>query len=300
METRVCPASCLCGAVRWEVDGPLPSPDPASADPMALLSMSHCHCGRCRKAHGASYATYLCAPEASFRLTAGREQIVRYPSSPSLFRPFCGQCGSVVPDGSAWSGIVGMPAGGFSVDPGLVPRAHIFVASKAPWVEIHDDLPRFDAYPAHLGMPSMDTRAPLDPEGEGPRGSCLCGAVAYVLTAAPILGRICHCSRCRRAYAAANAMNMLLPLDGVRFTRGEDNLQTFKLPDARYFKSTFCRTCGSKMPRRDEGRKITIVPMGGLDDDPGIRPNMHIFVGSKLSWDVIADGLPQFDELPPS
>ena len=36
--------------------------------------------------------------------------------------------------------------------------------------------------------------------------------------------------------------------------------------------------------------------LGVLDDDPGVRPAMHIFVGSKAPWLEIADGLPQHAE----
>jgi hypothetical protein len=38
-------------------------------------------------------------------------------------------------------------AGTLDDDPGTRLQAHIFVASKAPWVEITDDLPQFDEYP---------------------------------------------------------------------------------------------------------------------------------------------------------
>ena len=31
-----------------------------------------------------------------------------------------------------------------------------------------------------------------------------------------------------------------------------------------------------------------------VDDDPGIRPAMHIFVGSKAPWFTITDDLPQY------
>jgi hypothetical protein len=54
------------------------------------------------------------------------------------------------------------------------------------------------------------------------------------------------------------------------------------------------------MPRTDAGRGITIVPMGSFDDDPGARPQAHIYVASKAPWDVIADELPRFDEAPPA
>jgi hypothetical protein len=54
------------------------------------------------------------------------------------------------------------------------------------------------------------------------------------------------------------------------------------------------------MPRLDEGRGIAIVLMGAFDDDPGVRPERHIFVDSRAPWDEITDGLPEFAGPPPS
>ena len=52
------------------------------------------------------------------------------------------------------------------------------------------------------------------------------------------------------------------------------------------------------MPRLDEGRGVAIVPLGGLDDDPGIKPVDHIFVDSKAGWHEITGELPRFPEGP--
>jgi hypothetical protein len=38
------------------------------------------------------------------------------------------------------------------------------------------------------------------------------------------------------------------------------------------------------------------VTLGTLVDEPTIKPDHHIFVGSKASWHEIGDDLPQFDE----
>lgn len=130
------------------------------------------------------------------------------------------------------------------------------------------------------------------------RGSCLCGGIAFEITGKPRGATHCHCSRCRKARGTANATNFVVELDGVRFVRGAELLTTFKLPDAKYFGHVFCRVCGSSMPRRDEARGFTVVPMGVLDDDPGIRPERHIHVASKAPWDVITDDLPSFDGPP--
>ena len=76
-------------------------------------------------------------------------------------------------------------------------------------------------------------------------------------------------------------------------------LASYKVPEARYFTTVFCRRCSSQMPRVSRERGIAIVPMGSLDDDPGIRAQRNIFVGSKAPWYDITDGLPQDVEAPP-
>jgi hypothetical protein len=258
--------------------------------------MHHCHCARCRKAHGAAFATYGGAAAEGFRLRGG-EGVARFESSPGFFRCFCERCGSVVP-GDAVEGRVFVPAGCLDDDPGERPLAHIFAASKPSWYEIPDALPRFDAFPPEVDAPVLPDVAPRDPEG-APRGSCLCSEVGWVVEGAPIVARHCHCSRCRKQRSAAHASNLVTAAGGVRFTRGEDLLASYRVPEAKHFTHSFCRACGGSLPRIDPGRGIAIVPMGSLDDDPGIRPQQHIFVGSKAPWFEIADDLPRHLEFPP-
>ncbi len=277
-------ARCLCESVTWEADGP-------------LELMHHCHCSRCRKTHGAAYATFVACPESGFRLQ-GSEQVRRWESTPGIVRCFCGRCGSVVP-GPAFEDKIFMPAGNFDADPGVRPVGHIFTASKAPWVEITDQLPQFDAYPPGVDAAVLPDRALLDPPGR-PRGSCLCGGITYIMEGAPIRARYCHCGRCRRARSAAFASNLITQADGLRFTRGADLVEAYKVPEAQRFTQAFCRVCGSAAPYIDRSRDWAIVPMGGFDDDPGTRPQSHIFVGSMAPWDVITDDLPQYAEFPPS
>jgi hypothetical protein len=271
--------------VTWELDGP-------------FVFMHHCHCGRCRKAHGTPFATFVGGPEDTFRCR-GAEHVVSWEPPAGSVRSFCGRCGSVVP-GAPFSGLVFAPAGNFLDDPGARPGDHIFVASRAPWYEITDDLRRADAYP-----PGIDAAVLPDPPRSAPppgtvRGSCLCGAVAFELTAPGQFARYCHCGRCRRARSAAHASNMAVPLDAVRFTRGADQIVSFKLPEADRFAQAFCRTCGSPMPQPYAARGISVVPMGALDDPPGVQPSCHIFVASRAPWFTITDALPQYESYPPA
>ena len=130
------------------------------------------------------------------------------------------------------------------------------------------------------------------------RGSCLCGAVAFE-AADQIELRNCHCSRCRKARGAAYAANLFVPAGAFRWLRGEELVTTYRLPNAQRFGNSFCRICGSPMPRKLPTRDVVLIPAGALDDDPKARTSCHIFVESKAPWHEITDHLPQFPEGPP-
>lgn len=277
--------SCLCGTVRFAVD--------------EVRDMAHCHCSMCRKHHGASFATMARVPTDAFRWSAGEEAIRHYESSPGFRRSFCGACGSSLPDRSPSGGWF-VPAGLFTEDPGVRPVVHIFRASRAPWHTIADDLPGFDEWPPRRARPVVERPAPAARSEPGAvRGSCLCGGIAYEVTAPFDRMYNCHCSRCRRVRAAAHGANGSAPVDEVQFVRGEDLVVTWRLPGARRFAHAFCRTCGSSVPRRDRERGVAVIPLGSLDDDPGRQVEHHIFAGSRAPWYEFEDGLPRFEERAP-
>jgi len=121
--------SCLCGQVRYEVDGP-------------LGKMTHCHCSMCRKHHGTPFATMVAAHISSFRWISGEDSVVLYRSSAYGKRAFCRTCGSVTPLIDVEMGIALCPAGAMRGSPDVKPSAHVFVGSKAPWHSITDNLPQ--------------------------------------------------------------------------------------------------------------------------------------------------------------
>ena len=184
-------------------------------------------------------------------------------------------------------------------DHGTKSDCNIFVAHKAPWFDITDALPRHDDYPPGTDYERVDE----EPLAEGPegivRGSCLCGAVEIHLTEPFRAVHNCHCSRCRRARAAAHATNGFTSTEGTQFVKGEEHVKSFKPADAKYFAQAFCELCGSKVTRFDPIRKIAITPLGMLDDDPGTKADDHIFVANMAGWHKITDDLPRYDAAPP-
>ncbi len=127
--------SCLCGGVRYEVNGP-------------FELMAHCHCVQCRKATGSDFATNATVNAADFKLLAGEELLGEYESSPRNLRIFCKRCGSPImkritdkPD------VVRLRLGCLEGDPGIRPAAHVWVSERACWTNIRDDLPQFEHGP---------------------------------------------------------------------------------------------------------------------------------------------------------
>jgi hypothetical protein len=126
--------SCLCGQVRFALDA-------------APQFINHCHCGMCRKAHGAAFGSFLHADGQAFRWLAGEALVERFESSAGVYRAFCRVCGSNLPVLEDDDTHVIIPAGTLDDDPGMKPIVHIHVASKAPWYRIEDSVPQFDADP---------------------------------------------------------------------------------------------------------------------------------------------------------
>jgi hypothetical protein len=276
---------CLCGTVRYEVDGP-------------FASMMNCHCSMCRKHHGAPFATFVSAPLAGFRWVAGQDCISKFTTESGGARSFCPVCGSVTPMLLDDAGIVLCPAGNLDGDLGIKPQAHIFTGSKAPWYDITDSLAQHEAYPPEFGMSGVE-RPAVEPKEGVIQGSCLCGEIAFEIEGAPDRLFYCHCSRCRRARSAAHGANLFFKPEQLRWVRGESLVKHFKDPAARFFSTAFCEKCGSGVPRSNRDSKVAYTPAGGLDTDPGIKPLARIFVGSKANWLDLTDAVPRFEEMPP-
>jgi hypothetical protein len=278
-------SSCLCGEVAWEVEGP-------------LELMAHCHCSMCRKAHGSAFGTYASVPEASFRWVRGRDVMRHFESSAGNRRPFCPRCGSCVA-GEPHDGRIGLPVGNVDGDPGSRPLVHIFAASKAPWFDIGDALPQFDAFPPGFDEPSVDNPAPPEPTRPGAlRGSCLCGEVVYEVSG-QLRGIVqCHCTRCRKSRSAAHATNLFVASPQLEWISGRERVEHYALPDAEHFASHFCNRCGSLVPN-PASTGVLLVPAGSIDTaDASVETKFHIFTASKSDWYEICDKLPQFPERP--
>lgn len=118
---------CLCGAVRFEVDGP-------------ILSAGYCHCTHCQKRTGTGSSANCRVAQADFRLLSGAEKLSSYQHRVGVPKLFCSECGSALFSGDPASDEqVAIRLGAFDTDPGIRPQYRQFVDSAAAWESLPDD-----------------------------------------------------------------------------------------------------------------------------------------------------------------
>ena len=119
---------CLCGAVRYEFDGP---PN----------WQAHCHCESCRRATSAPFTSFFAVDHARLRFTGIAP--ATYTSSPGVARSFCPRCGSPVAYQS--------PARAHELDlyaltlddpSRFAATVHVHFNERLPWLHVSDGLPR--------------------------------------------------------------------------------------------------------------------------------------------------------------
>ena len=119
---------CLCGAVRFEIDG-------------NVSSFWLCHCSRCRRISGGPFAAAALCRRNAFRFVSGEDEIRTFQLESGYTRRFCGRCASPAP-------LVGERQ--VVLSPGCLDAGYagqlarqIFVGSKAPWWSVSGDAPCF-------------------------------------------------------------------------------------------------------------------------------------------------------------
>lgn len=119
--------SCLCGAVRFEVEGALPPPDA-------------CHCTECRKHSGHVFVS-TDVPRAALTVH-GAEEVRWFHSSEKVRRGFCSTCGASLFWDPIHRDFIGVAMGAFDGPTETHLAIHVFVSEKGDYYEIADGLPQ--------------------------------------------------------------------------------------------------------------------------------------------------------------
>ena len=118
---------CLCGAVRYAVNGP-------------LRSVVNCHCEQCRRTSGHFVAATATADD---NLQLVNEDGLRwYESSDIAQRGFCQECGSSLFWKPAKGDYIAIMAGTLDGPTGLKTEQHIFVDYAGDYYSLDDGLPQ--------------------------------------------------------------------------------------------------------------------------------------------------------------
>jgi hypothetical protein len=121
---------CLCGAVRF-VAG-LPS-----------RWVAHCHCTRCRRAHGAAFVTWVGLDAERVELRDPDARLAWHRGEGGAKRGFCATCGSTLFFRSPrWPGELHVVLANFDAPVDRAPQAHAYWDTRVDWVHVDDDLPK--------------------------------------------------------------------------------------------------------------------------------------------------------------
>lgn len=123
---------CMCGAVRYRVDGP-------------QTYAGICHCDDCRRATGGAYVPWFGATPAAFAVTKGT--ITEYQSSPGIQRGFCATCGtSLTFRGDGWNDIA-ITIASLDEPNSITPESNVFLREQLHWVRVNDDMRNYEGFP---------------------------------------------------------------------------------------------------------------------------------------------------------
>ncbi len=129
---------CACGQVRFRLE----------REPMFVHA---CHCTRCQRETGGPFAHHAMIEFSAFTVIAGEAEFVKVPtdSGNAHWVARCPACRTAMwnEHGARKSAVTRYVRVGTLDEPiRLPPRAHIYVRSRQPWLELGDAIPAFNAY----------------------------------------------------------------------------------------------------------------------------------------------------------
>lgn len=114
------------------------------------------------------------------------------------------------------------------------------------------------------------------------KGSCLCGGVEYEISTLDMPIIFCHCKTCQKAHAAPFAPSAGVLRKNFRWLKGEDKLSGFESSPGKV--RHFCSVCGTHLVAERPHQPHVILRISTLDEDPGLKPEAHIWVSHDEEW----------------
>ncbi len=131
-------------------------------------------------------------------------------------------------------------------------------------------------------------------------GGCLCGAIRYRITGAPVFVGQCYCKDCQKATGTGHS-TVVGVLETQLSLAGEPAVHTSIGGSGGQVRRHFCPQCAGRLyTAADSAGPVRMVQAGSLDEPNAVTPTVAIFVKDALSWDQIDPAVTKFDHLPPS
>jgi hypothetical protein len=106
----------------------------------------------------------------------------------------------------------------------------------------------------------------------------------------------CHCRDCQRQTGSAFALNALIEADRVLLLSGNAEPIAVPTPSGKPHEIYRCSSCRVALWSIYGGvQKLRFVRVGTLDDAAALKPDVHIYVRSKLPWVTLPENVPAFD-----
>jgi hypothetical protein len=133
----------------------------------------------------------------------------------------------------------------------------------------------------------------------GFKGGCLCGAITYEVSSAPIDVWNCHCDDCRKVTGASFSTNVIVKFEDLTVTKGTPSTYPRSGDNGNIKTYNFCPECGSLLFSNNSGRpEIGVVRVGSIDDASFVRASGNLYCSRALPCSHLAADLDNFDTMP--
>jgi hypothetical protein len=130
-------------------------------------------------------------------------------------------------------------------------------------------------------------------------GGCLCKAVRYRITAAPIVTRVCWCRLCQYIGAGSATVNTCFPSSALKLTGTIRDYRSIS-DSGNVMHRRFCPECGVHLLSEAESRPHLVFVRTGTLDDPNLaEPAMTIWTSAAPQWACFDPALPRVERQPP-
>lgn len=127
-------------------------------------------------------------------------------------------------------------------------------------------------------------------------GGCLCGAVRFRATQAPMRTLACHCTFCQKVTGSSYFAESMFPMDAVTFNGGKlSRYEHVSDGSGKKVFVHFCPTCGTTVSLTFERwPDVRGIARGCYDDPNAVTVSSHIWTRSAQSGTALPEGVDCF------